>query len=158
MTTGTFALDPTRSRWTQVFSALDATVSWPALEKLRMKQIRSLAFLAASLLVPPWISTATAQTPHPDVTLTLAQAERVAVDLRQGMTVDEVQKLLGKPRRTALKSDGYSPNAPSKGTLQWSYSWSSASAQGSIQGNLRVEFVSKAQEEWYVNSWEWVSY
>ena len=99
----------------------------------------------------------TAQTPRPDATLTLAQAERVAVDLRQGMTVDEVQKLLGKPRRTALKSDGYSANAPSKGTLQWTYSLSSASAQGGSQGNPRVEFVSKAQEEWYVNSWEWLS-
>jgi hypothetical protein len=123
-----------------------------------MKQLRSLAFLAASLLVSPWVSPATAQTPHVDATLTLAQAERVSVDLRQGMTVDDVQKLLGKPRRTALKSDGYSPNTPSKGTLQWTYSWSSASAQGgSTQGNLRVEFVSKAQEEWYVNGWEWLS-
>jgi hypothetical protein len=74
------------------------------------------------------------------------------------MTADEVQKLLGKPRRTALKSDGYSPNALSKGTLQWSYSWGSTSGQGGTQGNLRVEFVSKAQEAWCVNSWEWVNY
>jgi len=34
----------------------------------------------------------------------VARAERAAVDLKQGMTLDEVRQLLGKPRRTAAKT------------------------------------------------------
>jgi len=91
---------------------------------------------------------------QPAAALSLAQAEHAAVDLKQGMTSEEVQKLLGQPRRTALKSDGGFPNRPSQGTLQWTYSWTSSSAQG----NLRIEFAAKAADQWYVNSWEWASY
>ena len=113
-------------------------------------------FLSFTLLAPLllWSGTADAQVSRTEPTLSLTQAEHNASDLKQGMTVDEVQKLLGKPRRTALKSDGNSAVTPSKGTLQWTYNWTSASAQGS----LRVEFVSKTLEEWYVNSWEWLTY
>jgi hypothetical protein len=86
----------------------------------------------------------------PDPTLSLSQAEHMSGDLRQGMTSAEVEKLLGRPRRTALKNDG----APSKGTLQWTYTWANPSGPGS----LRVEFTSKSPDEWTVNSWEWASY
>jgi hypothetical protein len=119
-----------------------------------MRNLQSLGLLAAMLSFFLCASPANAQTPRPDATMNLAQAERVAGDLKQGMTVDEVQKLLGKPRRTALKSDGGLPGLPSKGSLQWTYNWTSASAQG----NLRVDFLSKSPEEWYVNGWEWVAY
>jgi hypothetical protein len=86
--------------------------------------------------------------------LSLSEAEHISGDLRQGMTADEVQKLLGRPRRTALKNDGAPSSASSKGTLQWTYTWANASGPGS----LRVEFASKSPDEWTVNSWEWVGY
>jgi hypothetical protein len=116
-----------------------------------MTRLPTLLFLAA--LLPPLVSIApaSAQPARPAATaatLTLAQAERNAVELKQGMSAEEVQKLLGKPRRTALK------NNSSSGTLQWSYLWTGASTQG----NLHVEFASKTPQEWYVNSWEWASY
>jgi hypothetical protein len=85
--------------------------------------------------------------------LNLAQAERMAADLKQGMSVDEVRNLLGKPNRTSLRSDGGS-TMPSQGTLQWTFAWTGASSPGI----LRVEFVSKGQEEWRVNSWQWNAY
>jgi hypothetical protein len=112
-----------------------------------------LTALVSSLLLG---SPAGAESSRPDPTLSLAQAERIAADLKQGMSLDDVQKLLGKPRRTALKSDGASPGS-SKGTLQWTYNWTNTSAQG----NLRVEFASKSllsQDEWAVSSWEWLAY
>jgi hypothetical protein len=86
--------------------------------------------------------------------MTYVQAERRAVDLKQGMTLDEVQKLLGKPRRTALKSAGYS-STDSQGTLQWTYTWTSASQS---ERNLQVTFVSKLPEQWLVNGWDWSGY
>ena len=57
-----------------------------------------------------------------------AQAERNAVELKQGMKLEEVEKLLGKPKRTALKSTasfatGSSAGELSQGTLQWTYVW-----------------------------------
>ncbi len=116
-----------------------------------MKPIVGVLALGWSLL---WLQPAAAQASRPDTTFSLTQAEHVAADLKQGMTVDEVEKLLGKPRRTALKNDGGFAGSPAKGTLQWTYSWTSASGTGS----LRVEFVSKSLEQWYVNSWEWLAY
>jgi hypothetical protein len=43
--------------------------------------------------------------------------ERMAADLKQSMSLNEVQKLLGKPSRTALKADANATNPPSKGTF-----------------------------------------
>jgi hypothetical protein len=116
-----------------------------------MKRI-ALVLAAATLPSFLWVSPAGAQALHPVAVLSLAQAERVAVDLKQGMSAEEVQKLLGKPQRTALRSDAGS--RPSQGTLQWAYSWTSASAPG----NLHVEFVAKTPDQWSVNGWEWVTY
>jgi len=42
------------------------------------------------------VSPASAQSLRPVAVLSLAQAERVAVDLKQGMAAEEVEKLLGK--------------------------------------------------------------
>jgi hypothetical protein len=119
-------------------------------------KMKRIALVLALVLLPSfiWVSPAGAQASHPAAVLTLAQAERVAVDLKQGMSAEEVLKLLGKPQRTSLKSDGGLPNAASQGTLQWTYSWTSSSTQGS----LRVAFAAKTPDQWYVNSWDWVTY
>jgi hypothetical protein len=110
--------------------------------------------LAALLPAPLWISTALAQTSRTGASVSFAQAERNSVDLKQGMSIAEVERLLGKPRRTMLKNNSNSLNAPSPGILQWSYSWTGASSPGILQ----VEFAAKSPEAWYVNSWEWVRY
>jgi hypothetical protein len=115
----------------------------------RITLVLALALLPWLLWLPP----TGAQAFQPTAALSLAQAERVAVDLKQGMSAEDVQKLLGEPQRTALKNDGL-PNKPSQGTLQWTYSWISASAQG----KLRIDFVAKTPDQWYVNSWDWVAY
>ena len=119
-----------------------------------MTRLTTLALLAALLPWLLWISPASAQPTRPAATLSLAQAERNAVELKQGMSVEDVQKLLGKPRRTALKNSGSSANTPWQGTLHWSYTWSGTSSQAS----LNVEFAAKTPEAWYVNSWEWGTY
>jgi len=83
------------------------------------------------------------------------QAERAAVDLKQGMSLEEVQQLLGKPWRTALASNG-SPAAPWQGTLRWTYTWiSNASAS---ERSLNIEFTAKAAEQWAVSGWNWSTY
>lgn len=117
-----------------------------------MKGLRSFVLLA---LLPSlaWTSPALAQVSRP-AALSLAQAERSAVNLRQGMSAEEVQQLLGKPRRTALKSTGGS-SEPWQGTLHWSYAWTGAS---SADSNLQVVFAARKPGEWYVHAWEWSRY
>jgi hypothetical protein len=119
----------------------------------KMKRIAWVLWLA---MLPSffWFSPAGAQVLHPVAVLSLPQAERVAVDLKQGMSPEEVEKLLGRPQRTALKGNSGFPNAPSQGILQWTYSWTGSSAPG----NLRIEFVAKTPDQWYVNGWEWGTY
>jgi hypothetical protein len=116
-----------------------------------MRPLTTLAFLAALFPSLACAAPAGAEASRPLENLSLAQAERQAADLKQGMSVEDVQALLGKPRRTALKSSG--ANAP--GTLQWTYNWAGAS---STPGSLRIDFVSKTPNAWYVNSWEWSNY
>ena len=99
---------------------------------------------------------ASAQTPRPVAGFSAAQAERKSVELRQGMSSEEVERLLGKPRRTALKN-GASASAPGQGTLQWTYSWPGTGTY-STQGNLNVLFGATTPEQWRVNSWEWSGY
>src|SRR5579864_4573581 len=108
-----------------------------------MKRI-GLVLALATLPSFLWISLAGAQPLQPAAALTLAQTERVAVDLKQGMSAEEVQKLLGQPRRTALKSAGGFSSTASQGSLQWTYSWPGT------QGNLRIDFVAKAPDQWSV--------
>lgn len=120
-----------------------------------MRRLPTLLLLATLLPSLACISPASAQPSRPAPNLTLAQAERMAVDLKQGMSAEEVQKLLGKPKRTALKNTGVSAGAPWQGTLHWSYTWTGSS---SPEGSLQVVFAAKVPEQWYVNSWEWSSY
>ena len=108
-------------------------------------------FLVACILPAP----ALPQASRPD-TPTFAQAERNAVELQQGMTPQQVRELLGKPRRTALRSSGVA-DAPGQGTLQWIYVWKTASPSSSDR-TLSIDFAAKAAEEWTVNSWGWSIY
>lgn len=113
-----------------------------------------LALLGALPLLLDLSAPASAQTPRSVAGLSAAQAERKSVELRQGMSSEEVEKLLGKPRRTALKN-GASTSAPGQGTLQWTYSWPGTY---SAQGSLNVSFGAATQDQWRVNSWEWSTY
>jgi hypothetical protein len=117
-----------------------------------MRRLPFLLLLTALLL--PSVAFAQAARPPPG----LAQAERKAVELKQGMTLDEVQQLLGKPRRTALKRNGGSANAPSQGTLEWIYAWNGTTLSPSMERTLSIEFAAKTAEQWYVNSWGWSNY
>jgi hypothetical protein len=121
-----------------------------------MRRLPTLVLVATLLPSLPWISLASAQSSGPASNLSLAQAERVAVDLKQGMTVEEVQSLLGKPRRTTFKNYGSFSNAPGQGILQWTYTWTGSSS--SSEGNLRVVFAAKTPDQWYVDSWDWTTY
>ena|SRR5690348_8430525 len=116
-----------------------------------MKQLVTLALLGALL---PWMPLAGAQSSRPAAGVSVAQAERNTVELKQGMSADEVERLLGKPKRTALKNSDGASSAPSQGTLQWTYQWSS----NSNAAILHVKFAAKTPEAWVVNSWEWASY
>jgi len=82
---------------------------------------------------------------------TLAQAERMADTLRQGMPLEDVRKLLGEPLRASLRTDGNSTSEATRSTLQWTYTWSGAAGSGT----LRVDFGLKAPESWKVTRWAW---
>jgi hypothetical protein len=123
-----------------------------------MRRLPTLVFLAAFLPSLVWLAPASAQAPGPVATPRRAQAERNAVDLKQGMTLDEVQQLLGKPQRTALRSNATASSATGQGTLQWTYVWSSAGSSSSSERTLNVEFTAKAVDQWFVNGWSWSSY
>ena len=111
-----------------------------------MRSLATTVGLAALVLLPP----AAAQDPRNESNPTAAQAERRAVELKPGMTLAEVQKLLGKPKRTALKSGNFS-NDSAQGVLQWTYAWSA-------NNTLQIMFAAKAPQEWYVTSWDWSGY
>jgi len=116
-----------------------------------MKPLPALIVLATVLA---WLPPAAAQAPRADTGPSLAQTERKAADLKQGMSADDVQKLLGKPRRTALKNGGAVANGAPQGTLQWTYAWTDSS-----KGSLRIDFAPNATPaEWRVTAWEWSAY
>jgi hypothetical protein len=117
-----------------------------------MKRLPILVLLAA--LLP---SIALAQTSRPVANAGLAPVERNAVDLKQGMTLDEVLKLLGKPRRTALRGNTNSSSAPWQGTLQWTYVLTGGATYSS-ERSLQIEFAAKTADQWSVNAWGWSGY
>jgi hypothetical protein len=65
-----------------------------------------------------------------------------------------VQRLLGKPWRTALTSSAGS-RASSQGTLRWTYIWI---ASPSMERSLNIDFDATAPEGWTVSGWSWSSY
>ncbi|APV50309.1 hypothetical protein BWI17_11775 [Betaproteobacteria bacterium GR16-43] len=81
----------------------------------------------------------------------LAEAERLVSALKRGMTSDDVRKLLGTPRRTAIRSDGNSSSEVTRGGLQWTYVWAGATGPGT----LRIDFGQKYPETWIVTRWAW---
>jgi len=112
-----------------------------------------VAMLVAVLLAASgWFSHVNAQAKRPSAGASAAATERAAVDLRQGMTLEEVQQLLGKPWRTAMTGGG-PVGAPS---LRWTYTWIASSAAS--DRNLNIDFIAKAPEQWLVNGWNWSSY
>jgi hypothetical protein len=116
-----------------------------------MSPLSTVVFLAALAASLAWNPLASAQAPRAGAQASVAQAERNSVGLKQGMTLEEVQKLLGKPKRTALKTTSNSASDAWQGTLQWTYVWSP-------DHTLQVVFAAKTPEQWYVNSWDWSNY
>ena len=123
-----------------------------------MRRLSALFFLVAFLPSFAWLVPASAEGSAPGAAPSRAQAERNAVELKQGMTPDEVQQLLGKPRRTALRSTGGAGSAPWQGTLQWTYVWAGATPSSSSERSLQVDFAAKAADQWSVNAWGWNNY
>src|SRR4051795_6442289 len=127
-----------------------------------MKRLPLLLLIAALPVSIAWSPPAAAQGVRPPVPLSAAQAERKSVELKQGMSPEDVEGLLGKPRRTALKNGG-----STGGSLQWTYVWPGAA---SSQGTLNVVFGAKTPdgaktadgakipEQWSVSGWEWSTY
>ena len=111
----------------------------------------TLILLAALSALLAWMPPAAAQSSRAATSASFAQAQRSSVELKQGMTPEEVQKLLGKPKRTALRNTGSSAAEPWQGTLQWTYAWAS-------ERTLQVVFAARTPEQWYVNSWDWSDY
>jgi hypothetical protein len=118
---------------------------------MQTRRLPTLVFLAALAPSLAWMPPADAQASRAGAQPSAAQAERNAVELKQGMTAEEVQKLLGKPKRTALRNTGGSADGQWQGTLQWTYAWAP-------ERTLQVMFAAKTPEQWYVNSWDWTSY
>jgi hypothetical protein len=119
----------------------------------------SFVFAAVFLSSLAWLAPAAAQAAGPGATPSRAQAERNAVDLKQGMSLEDVLQLLGKPQRTALRSNGTGAASPSQASLHWTYIWNDrAASSSSDQRTLSVEFAAKAADQWFVNGWGWNSY
>src|SRR5205807_8404329 len=114
-----------------------------------MKPLHVQIFLPAMLSCLLYSAGTAAQSTYPKA-LTLSQTERLAGELKQGRTLEEVEKLLGKPKRTALRAQVGSQEP--EGSLQWTYMWSSPSRS---DRSLQVVFASKSPEQWVVNSWDW---
>jgi len=111
---------------------------------------RSVPILLLAALLP---GAALAQAARSGAAPSLAQRERNSVELKQGMSMEEVRKLLGTPRRTALRA-----GIQGQGALQWTYLWSSPASSSSSDRSLQIEFAAKGPEEWIVSSWGWSSY
>ena len=116
-----------------------------------MSSQRTALLAAAFMASLAWTAPASAQASRSGDAAGVGQAQRKAVDLKQGMTPEEVQKLLGKPTRTTLRNAGSAGSAPWQGTLQWTYAWSRESV-------LNVVFAAKAPQHWSVDSWDWATY
>lgn len=98
---------------------------------------------------------ARAERPDGRTNMTLGNAERQAIALKQGMSSEDVERLLGKPKRTSLKQASRGSADASQGSLQWTYTWRDTSERGDT---LQVVFTRKAAGDWLVESWEWNPY
>ena len=123
-----------------------------------LKLIFLALLIAAIAAMLGWFSPAAAQGGRPTQTASRVQSERAAVDLRQGMTPEEVQRLLGKPWRTALSMNGGAANMPSQGTLRWIYTWIGSASSSSSERSLNIDFSANVAEQWAVSGWNWSTY
>src|SRR2546423_4937974 len=128
----------------------------PSSTALRLILLALLIAAIAGML--GWFSPAAAQGARPAPSASRVQAERAAVDLRQGMTPEEVQQLLGKPWRTALSTNGGAANMPSQGMLRWTYTWIGSASSSSSERSLNIDFTGKSAEQWAVSGWNWSTY
>jgi hypothetical protein len=119
-----------------------------------MKTLRTFAQAAILGTLCAGLLPAGAQVVRAVPDLTLVQAERVAIELKQGMSLEDVRTLLGKPRRTVLKNEGTASSVTPQGALQWTYTWGSSHGPAS----LHVHFASKTTDAWFVNAWEWTTF
>jgi hypothetical protein len=116
-----------------------------------------MLLLAALIAIAGWPSRTIAQGAR-SASPSRVAAERASVDLRQGMTPEEVQALLGKPWRTALSGNVGAGNGVGGQTLRWTYAWSGAPSTASMERLLNVDFTAKTEERWSVNGWNWSAY
>ena len=123
-----------------------------------LKFILIALLLAAIAGMLGWFSPAGAQGARAAQGASRVQAERAAVELRQGMTPDEVQQLLGKPWRTALSTNGGAANTAPQGTLRWIYTWIGSASSSSSERSLNIDFSATAAEQWAVSGWNWSTY
>ena len=113
-----------------------------------------LALLVAALATTGgWFSLAGAEDARGAAGKSRGATERAAVELKRGMTLEEVQKLLGKPWRTTLSDSGF---AEGPGTLRWTYTGMSRAAAS--EPNLNIDFNARTAEQWTVSGWGWSSY
>jgi len=115
-----------------------------------MRLVLFVLLVATLLGTTGWLSPASAQ--GAKGAGSRGAAERAAVELKRGMTLDEVQKLLGKPWRTALSGTA----GADTGTLRWTYTGLATSAAS--EQNLNIDFSAKAAGDWSVSGWGWSTY
>ena len=113
--------------------------------------------LAGVLALVGWVTPAGAQDTSALKRPSRTQAASASVELKQGMTPPEVQKLLGKPWRTALSGSDSAAETPPRGTLRWTYTWG-GSTSSSSERMLNVDFNARAAGEWTVSGWNWSAY
>jgi hypothetical protein len=123
-----------------------------------LKVILLALLLAAIAGMLGWFTPADAQSIRAAPSASRVQAERAAVDLKQGMTTEEVQQLLGKPWRTELSTNGGAANTAPQGTLRWTYTWIGSASSSSSERSLNIDFSAKAAEQWAVSGWSWSTY
>ena len=119
-----------------------------------MKNLHTFALAAIFWISLADLPLASAQATRAAPDLTLTQAERSAIELKQGMSADEVRALLGKPRRTELRSQGSSSNTTNQGILQWTYTWTGSHSPAS----LHIQFSAGMRDAWSVNAWNWTAF
>jgi len=125
-----------------------------AVNPAALRFVLLMLLLVALIVIAGWPAHGFAQAARASGT-SRALAERAAVDLRQGMTTEEVRELLGRPWRTALSGNGGSGVGGGAGTLRWTYSWSGSQSPASSERILNVDFNASTAEQWSVSGWNW---
>jgi hypothetical protein len=142
-------------RWRTDERRRGAQDSGEAVNHVAMRYLLLTLLAAALLAMAGSFSPAGAQAKRAVAGASGGATERAAVDLKQGMSLEEVQQLLGKPWRTALTSNAAS-GASSQGTLRWTYTWIGSAS--TTERNLNIDFAAKAPEQWTVSGWNWSTY